>query len=85
MEASRLFASERGSDKYNLLTKADFHDRWLKCDDRLYLLGGSGKDAGQLSDFSVSAMEQNAETTARFAAAIHGTQELFGVNSPNHP
>lgn len=85
LEASRLFATERGPDKYVLLVKPDFHDRWLSCDERLYLLGGSGKDAGQTSDFTVSAMQPTAETLARFAAATTGAAEFFGRSHPKHP
>ncbi|MBX9629680.1 MAG: hypothetical protein K2X67_04085 [Burkholderiales bacterium] len=85
IEASRLFALERGSDKYTLLSKIDFHDRWLDCDNSLYLLGGSGKDAGQSSDFSVSPMEASTETTARFSATIKDAVELFGKTTSNHP
>lgn len=85
LDASRLFALERGPSKYTLLTKLDFHDRWFKSDASLYLLGGSGKDAGQSSDFSVSAMEASSETTARFAAATTGAAELFGAGNLSHP
>jgi hypothetical protein len=85
VEASRLFATERGSDKYTLVSKDHFHDRWLSCDGSLYLLGGSGKDAGQASDFSVSPMEASTETAARFAAATKDTIEIFGSSNPSHP
>lgn len=85
LEGSRLFAAERGPDKYALFVKADFHDRWLSCDDRLYSLGGSIQDAGQTSDFTVSAMQPTAENVARFAAATASAMELFGAGHPKHP
>jgi hypothetical protein len=49
MDVSRLFASERGPDGYRLLTHDDFHDRWLRCDDKLFTLGGSIKDLASRS------------------------------------
>lgn len=41
MDVSRLLAQERGIAGYQLIETNTFHDRWLRCDDRLFTLGGS--------------------------------------------
>ena len=44
IDVSRSFSQERGPDKYRLLVEEAFHDRWLRCDEQLFHLGGSIKD-----------------------------------------
>jgi hypothetical protein len=58
LDVSRLYAQERGPDKYTLLTlpPSDFHDRWLRRDDELFLLGGSPKDLEKL--FTIGKLER---------------------------
>lgn len=85
LDVSRLFAQERGSNKYRLVTEQGFHDRCLRCDDQLYHLGGSAKDAGRRSDFTITKMEPTAENFKQLDDLFNGGTELFGPTNPNHP
>ena len=46
MDVSRLYAAERPT-MYHLMTHENVHDRYLWCDEVIYTLGGSLKDAGK--------------------------------------
>jgi len=53
LDVSNLFAQEHAG-RYTLLTRPHLHDRKLVVDDtRFYLLGGSAKDAGKKSYFTI--------------------------------
>src|SRR5262249_53640241 len=57
MNVSRLFAQERGPERYRLITDEQFHDRWLRCDDKLFALGGSVKDLRNDVTFTISKLD----------------------------
>lgn len=85
IDISRLFAKERGATGYRLLTMAGFHDRWLQCDDQLFQLGGSIKDAAVSSSYSISEIEPSEGNFAKLDGVIEGASELFGPSSLKHP
>lgn len=82
---SRLFAAERGPAKYRLIKEASNHDRWLRCDDQLYHLGGSAKDAGGRSPFTISKLDPTPDNFKKLDDLIANGQELFGPSNPVHP
>lgn len=83
MDVSRLFAAERGPQGYRLVAKPDFHDRWLRCDDKLFALGGSIKDLAK--PFTISKLDSTPENVRHFDDAIAQGVEVFGPNHPTHP
>lgn len=84
IDVSRLFASERGQQSYQLVVNTEIHDRWLCCDDELYALGGSAKDAGQVTDFTVSRIDPNPENFRKLDDLVSSGLELFGPSQPTH-
>jgi hypothetical protein len=85
LDVSRLFAQERGAAAYRLVTNEDFHDRWLRCDDKLFTLGGSIKDLGKDTTFTISKLDTTPDNIRQFDAAVTGGTEVFGPSQPNHP
>jgi hypothetical protein len=85
VDVSRLFAQEHGPAAYRLLTSEDFHDRWLRCDDKLFILGGSIKDLGKDTTFTVSKLDTTPENFRLFDEAVNSGTEVFGPSQPNHP
>jgi hypothetical protein len=84
MDVSRLFATERGPDRYRLIANPDFHDRWMRCDGQLYALGGSVKDAGQKSDFAIGRIDPTAENIKKIEDLVTAGTELFGPANRTH-
>ncbi len=84
LEISRLYASERGSSKYTLVVEQANHDRWMRCDDQIYHLGGSAKDAGQRSDFTITKLEPTPYNFHKLDALIATGKEIFGPTTPSH-
>lgn len=88
LDESKLYAVERGAAYYTLIEYPNLHDRWLRCDDALYHLGGSVKDASQKSDYSLSRLDPTPENLQTIEDKISGGKELFGPNQPDaqqHP
>jgi len=83
MNMSRLFAQERGPSGYRLITNTDFHDRWLRCDDKLFTLGGSIKDLSK--PFTIARLDSTTENAKHFDDAISNGVEVFGPNQAAHP
>lgn len=84
IDVSRLFAAERGVDHYCLVTHDKIHDRWLRCDDDLYSLGGSAKDAGQSTDFTVSRVDSSVANMKQVDDLVATGKQLFGPSQSNH-
>ena len=84
IDVSRLYAKERPTT-YCLMTEGSFHDRWLCCDDQIYILGGSLKDASVKSDFTISKLDLSTVQTNPIDQLLNTAQELFGVTNPQHP
>jgi hypothetical protein len=84
LDISRLYAHERGPIKYRLPAESSNHDRWLRCDDQLYHLGGSAKDAGKKSDFTITKLEPIPANLQKLDNLLSSGTELFGPNRPNH-
>jgi hypothetical protein len=85
MGVSKLYAVERGPTGYRLLTDDAFHDRLLRCNDKLLTLGGSIKDLGRDSTFTVARLDATLENTKRFDEALTTGVEVFGPSQPQHP
>ena len=85
MAVSKLFSAERGPNGYRLMTDADFHDRLLRCNDKLFTLGGSIKDLGNDSTFTLAKLDSNTDNFKKFEDAIAAAVEVFGPNRPTHP
>ncbi len=84
LDISRLYANQRGPSKYQLVVESTNHDRWLQCDDQLYHLGGSAKDAGKRSDFTISKLEPTPENFQKLSALVASGTELFGQTTLVH-
>ncbi|RYX82864.1 hypothetical protein EON83_17290 [bacterium] len=84
MDISKLFAQERGPNGYRLVENASFHDRWLQCDSKLLVLGGSIKDLNK-GPFTVSRLDSTPANQQHFDDAISQGTEIFGPNQTTHP
>lgn len=85
MDVSKLFADERGASLYRLMYHPDLHDRYLQCDDSVYHLGGSLKDAARKSDYTVTHIQVARDADSAIQALIQESTETFGPASANHP
>ena len=85
LDISRLFAAERGPDGYRLIANEDFHDRWLRCDEGMFVLGGSIKDLGREPTFTISRLDATVENKTTLDGVIAGGTVLFGPGVPKHP
>jgi hypothetical protein len=85
MSVSHLFAQEREHSGYRLLTDDQFHDRWLECDNKMFVLGGSVKDLGKDTTFTVSKLDGTADNQRHFDDAVARGTEVFGPSQATHP
>ena len=85
MSVSKLFAQERGASGYRLLTNDQFHDRWLQCDNKKFVLGGSIKDLGNATTFTVSKLDDTTDNQRHFDDALARATEVFGPLQTIHP
>ena len=85
LAVSRLFAKERGPHAYRLVMHPKFHDRWLRCDGRICVLGGSVKDAAMKSDFTIGTLDPSASNMKKLDDTVAEAAELFGPSSTAHP
>ncbi len=85
MAVSKLYAAERGPTGYRLMTDDGFHDRLLRCNDKLFSLGGSVKDLGNDSTFTLAKLDSTPDNHKKFDDAVAGAIEVFGPNQPVHP
>lgn len=76
MDVSRLYAQEHPT-KYRLMTHDDIHDRWFWCDSQIYLMGGSLKDAGIKSNFTLSKYDAPADKSHPINQLRNTAQEIF--------
>jgi hypothetical protein len=85
LDVSRLYALERGPNKYRLVTLpgSDFHDRWLRCDDQIFALGGSLKDLDQR--FTISRVDPTQDNMRKVDGAMASGIEVFGPSHTSHP
>jgi hypothetical protein len=84
LDVSRLYAKERPTT-YRLLEESRFHDRIAKIDDTWLLLGGSIKDAGHKSPYTVAVEQADAAKLQHLLDIINSAKELFGPSNPVHP
>lgn len=85
LDASRLFATERGPTKYRLLEEGTFHDRLLRIDGRTMLFGGSIRHAGHNSPFTLSTLPGDPATLQRVDSIVSVATELYGPAQTTHP
>lgn len=85
LDISRLFAAERGYDKYRLVIANSLHDRWLVLDEkRIYSVGGSAKDAASKDVFTITGVEPSSSNLQCIADTISNGDEWFGATSQSH-
>lgn len=82
---SALFAHERGGMGYRLIVNEAIHDRWLLSDDRLFELGGSVKDLGKETTFTMSRLDSTEENRRKLDQFAKDGAELFGPSVATHP
>ncbi len=85
IDVSKLYADERGVSLYRLMYHPDLHDRYLQCDDSVYHLGGSLKDAGRKSGYTVTRIQVAANATETIEKLVQESSETFGPSNLNHP
>lgn len=85
MDMSRLFAQERGPSAYRLLSDDSFHDRWLQCGEKLFLLGDSIKELGTEKTFTISRLDSSPVNRQHFTDARARGTEIFGAHNTTHP
>lgn len=87
LDVSSLFAHERGSDKYRLVSVPyrGIHDRWLHVDNELYQLGNSTAHAAMLNDFTISHVDATPENLSRVTDKITSGTQQYGPTQTNHP
>jgi hypothetical protein len=85
LDISRLFAAERGPEKYRLVVANSLHDRWLVLDDkRIYSIGGSVKDAASRDVLTITGVEQSAANLQCISVTIQNGEEWFGASETSH-
>lgn len=84
MDVSKLFAQQRGPQGYRLIENGNFHDRWLRCDNKLFTLGGSIKDLDR-GPFTISRLDSSEPNKRQFDEAVTQGTELFGATHTTHP
>jgi len=77
---SQLYAAERPTT-YRLL-EASFHDRHLRCDDTIYHLGGSIKDAAKSTPFTIAPV--SGSVGSHLDTLNAGAVEWFGPTQTTH-
>jgi hypothetical protein len=82
---SKIFALERGTAGYRLLVDEQFHDRWLQCDSKMFTLGGSIKELGKASTFTITKLDTTPENQKAFDEAQTRAMEIFGPSQTTHP
>ena len=85
MDISRLFATERGSGQYRLVTNEEIHSRLLRVDNTLLHLGDSSKELGKGLTFTISKLDATESNRNEFDKLATDGTELFGPTNPNHP
>ena len=84
IDASKLYAAEKNPNIYSLVVHEDIHDRWLRCDEQIYALGGSVKDAGQKSDFTLSKVDPSEKNFNKIDQLLSAGTELYGPKELTH-
>jgi len=85
LDISRLYAAERDPQLYRLVVHPNIHDRWLRLDNkRLFSLGGSAKDAGNMHYFTLARLDCSDENARRIQAHIDAGTEWYGPGTPTH-
>lgn len=85
LDISRLYAQEHGPKHYRLLVHPSLHDRWLILDQkRFFTLGGSAKDAGNRSYFTVGHLDASPENLQAVQDHITCGVEYFGPGTLVH-
>ena len=69
---------EREPVGYRLIENGNFHDRWLRCDDKLFMLGGSIKDFDR-GPFTISRVDTTAANRQQFDDAVAQGTDDFGI------
>lgn len=85
IDLSKLYADEKGNDKYCLMYHPDLHDRYLQCDDTVYHLGGSFKDAGRKSGFTITKIQALPDNKCTMEGLISQSSEQYGPSMDTHP
>lgn len=86
LDISRLYAQERSNTHYRLIAHQGLlHDRWLCFDGkRIYNLGGSAKDAGDKSYFTLARLDSSPQNFQKIQSHTDTGTEYFGLNTPQH-
>jgi hypothetical protein len=85
IDISKLYASERGPQKYRLMYHSDLHDRYLQCDNAVYTFGGSFKDAANKSRFTITTVKSKTDGKDEIKNIIQQSIEQYGQSNNQHP
>lgn len=85
IDLSKLYSDERGPIKYCLKYHPSLHDRYLQCDNTVYHLGGSFRDAGQESGFTITKIGGSHDGVAQIDRMLADSAEQYGPSKQNHP
>jgi hypothetical protein len=85
LDISRIFAQERGANKYRLVVHENLHDRWIVFDNkRIYHLGGSIKDAADKTYHTITTVEPSPINLSRVQEHTNTGIEFFGLSTQQH-
>jgi len=84
LDCSRLFAQERGPNKYTLID-SEMHDRWFLVDGEIYQSGASLKDAARNDPFTLVKLEPTKEVCDKISAVLRTGSVKFGPSCTTHP
>lgn len=82
ISVSQLFAAERPKT-YRLLVDSSLHDRHIRCDGKIFHVGGTFKDVGGKDPCSITPAD-SPSIAATLDGHIAGATEWFGPNQPVH-
>lgn len=83
-DVSRMYAAERGPERYRLVVHESVHDRWLRCDEQMFQLGSSFKDAGATSYSTLSRLGSPEENLQELNHLLTTGTELYGPTQSEH-
>jgi hypothetical protein len=85
LDISRIFAQERSANNYRLVVHQQLHDRWLVFDNkRIYVLGGSVKDAANKTYHTITTVEPSPTNLSRVQKHTDTGIEYFGLSTQQH-
>lgn len=84
VQASTVFSTEPRKGVYRMLLSSNLHDRWLRVDDTIYVLGGTAVTTHAAVPFTISSLGTDPTSHAKIDAELSSAIEWFGPTVRPH-